>query len=269
MSDRCYAADDLQAGTVELTGAEAHHLTHVLRKRIGDRIAIFNGRGWEAAGEIVETNRRKTLVRLSDVRELPPPPGPHVTLAVAVPKQDRFRWLAEKAMELGVRRLIPLKTERGVVEPGGGKLDKVRRAVIEAAKQCGASWLMDVAELTPLADVVGQAFQPDRSRIRENSGVSEFSRQNSRETCDPPGQAGKPDLRLVAHPGGRSLAEALGNVSPADSLCFVVGPEGGFTDDELASATAAGAIPVGLGAHILRIETAAIALAAWARLQSR
>jgi 16S rRNA (uracil1498-N3)-methyltransferase len=238
VSDRFYADDDLQAGSVELTGPEAHHLTHVLRKRIGDAVAIFNGRGREATGEIVATNRRVTVVRLTGVRELPPPPGPHVTLAVAVPKQDRFRWLAEKAMELGVRRLIPLRTERGIVEPGGGKLDKIRRAVVEAGKQCGASWLMDVAEVTTFREFIGQA--------------------------------GKPDPRVViAHPGGGSLAAAVGTVTPSDSVCFVVGPEGGFTDDEFESATAAGAIPVSLGSHKLRIETAAIALAAWARLQSQ
>ncbi|MCH8229456.1 MAG: RsmE family RNA methyltransferase, partial [Chloroflexi bacterium] len=114
------------------------------RKQIGERIIVFNGRGWEAAGEIIATNRREAIIRLSDRRELPASPGPQITLAVAVPKRDRFRWLAEKAMELGVHRLIPLKTERSVVEPGVGKLDKVRHAVIEAAKQCCEALKMSI-----------------------------------------------------------------------------------------------------------------------------
>ena len=236
MPDRFYAAADFETDSVELTGPESHHLTHVLRKRIGDTITVFNGRGWEATGEIIETNRSATVVRLSDKRELPTPAGPQITLAVAVPKRDRFRWLAEKAMELGVHRLIPLKTERSVVEPGGGKLDKVRHTVIEAAKQCGAARLMEIADVIPWADFVSQAFQPDE-RI------------------------------YIAHPGGEPLAEACREITPADSVCFLIGPEGGFTEDEVAQATTAGAIPVNLGPNILRIETAAIAVTAFVRLQ--
>jgi 16S rRNA (uracil1498-N3)-methyltransferase len=247
VSDRFYLDDDLQQESAQLTGPEAHHLTHVLRKRVGDAVTVFDGRGWEATGEVVAANRRAVILRLSDVRELPPPQGPHVTLAVAVPKQDRFRWLAEKAMELGVRRLIPLQTERSVVEPGGGKLDKIRRAVVEAAKQCGASHLTAVDELTLWSDFAGRAFQLDQKQD-DGPGTPSFGRV------------------FIAHPGGHTLREAVGGITPADSLCFVIGPEGGFTDDEVAQATNAGAIPVGLGPHILRIETAAIAVAAWVRL---
>jgi 16S rRNA (uracil1498-N3)-methyltransferase len=247
MSDRFYLDDDLQQESAQLTGPEAHHLTHVLRKRVGDAVTVFDGRGRKATGEIVEANRRTVTLRLTDVRDLPPPAGPHVTLAVAVPKQDRFRWLAEKAMELGVRRLIPLQTERSVVEPGGGKLDKIRRAVIEAAKQCGAAHLMEVDELTSWSDFADRAFPPD---AKQDDGL------------------GRPSYGrvFIAHPGGRPLSEAVGGIAPADSLCFLIGPEGGFTDDEVAQATTAGATPVSLGPHILRIETAAIAVAAWVRL---
>ena len=255
MSDRFYANSDFDANTVELTGPESHHLTHVLRKRVGEIVTVFNGRGLEATGEIVETGRRAAIVQIADVHTLPPDTGVDVTLAVAVPKGERFRWLVEKSAELGVRRLIPLRTERSTVDPGEAKLAKMRQTAIETAKQCGAARLMEIADVIAWADFAGQAFQPDADR---NDRI--VAKQKD-------GQAGELDVRCyIAHPGGEPQATACRQIRPADSIWFLIGPEGGFTRDEVAQATATGAIAVDLGRNILRTETAAIALAAWARL---
>lgn len=235
MSERFFVDHDFREPTVTLTGAESHHLTHVLRKRIGDAVTLFNGRGLEAQGAIHEIARKQTVVRITGVRELPGDGGRDVTLAVAVPKGERFRWLVEKAAELGVRRLIPLQTTRSVVAPGEGKLGKARQAAIEAAKQCGAARLMEIDDLTDWQTLLDN--HPDM-------GAAIF----------------------VAHPGGTPLADALAAIDPQMPLLLGVGPEGGFTDEEVAAARFRGAISVDLGPRILRVETAALSLAACARL---
>ena len=238
MSDRFFADDDFRAPVVDLTGPEAHHLTHVLRKRTGDEVRLFNGRGFEAVGVIDEAGRKRTTVRITAVHELPDDEGRDVRLAVAVPKGERFRWLVEKAAELGVRRLIPLQTERSVVTPSDGKLNKARQAVIEAAKQSGAARLMQIDDVCDWDMLLATT---------ENDDTATF----------------------IAHPGGIPVAEALAAVPEDRPVQFAIGPEGGFTDAEVTAADAAGIVAVDLGPQILRIETSAIALAALARLAPR
>lgn len=238
MSDRFYADSDFATTSLEIAGAEGRHLARVMRKQVGDRVALFNGRGLEADAEIVALNRNSATVQIVSARELPADPGPDVTLAVAPPKGDRFRWLVEKAAELGAARLIPLKTARSVVEPGTGKLEKARQAAVEAAKQCGAARLL---------------------QIDEPVDWTEFLQ--------------RPDPPFVAHPGGVPLAAAWRNANQNSAeagagVCFAVGPEGGFTPDEIEQAQSVRATLVGLGGSILRIETAAVAVAAFVRLQT-
>ena len=153
-----------------------------------------------------------------------PPPRVTLTLATSVPKGDRFDWLVEKSTEVGVSRLIPIQTRRCVVEPRPNKLDRIRRAVIEASKQCGRARLMTLEELTPWPRVID------------------------------PSTTG---LRLIAHPSGRTLHD-WPTIAEGDEVMLAVGPEGGFTDEEVELATAAGWHPVSLGRTILRIETAGI-----------
>jgi 16S rRNA (uracil1498-N3)-methyltransferase len=159
----------------------------------------------------------------------------HVTLCAALPRGDRQRWLVEKAVELGVTRFVPLPTRRGVVEPDDGVCERLRRTVVEASKQCGRNRLMEIASpgtMPPAAE----SFPADT-------------------------------LKLLAHPGGGvTLAQLMEELrgSPSRPIAFCVGPEGGFTDDEAAAAIAVGWRAVDLGPRILRIETAATMLAAWA-----
>jgi 16S rRNA (uracil1498-N3)-methyltransferase len=150
-------------------------------------------------------------------------------LGVALPKGDRQRWLIEKAVELGVTRLIPLQTARGVAQPTDQALKRCRRTVIEASKQCGRNRLMDIAAAQPVTAFLAHAPQ----------GL----------------------LRLVAHPGpgARPLSHVLAEV-PLAPLVAAVGPEGGFTSAEIAAARDWQL--VSLGPRILRVETAAVALAA-------
>ncbi|MCX7418789.1 MAG: RsmE family RNA methyltransferase [Planctomycetia bacterium] len=229
-----------QPDSMELDGAEAHHLLHVLRAKVGDRLGLFNGEGAEALAEIVNIRKRSAELRLLEAWSIPAE-SRTLTIAAAMPKGDRARWLIEKSTELGVDRMIPLRTQRSVVEPGESKMDKLEQAVIAACKQCGRSHLMTMSPLTPFASLL-KGLTPDRAQI-DQPDASSF----------------RP---MIAHPDAPTLISEVFSKSGEQSALMLIGPEGGFTDDEFSAAVAAGATPVNLGPHILRIETAAIAVAA-------
>ena len=179
----------------------------------------------------VRTSICELLERREIDRELPFP----LVVGVALPKGDRQKWLVEKLTELGVTTLVPLVTERGVAQPTAAALERLRRSVIEAAKQCGRNRLMKISE--PQAWIDWSSTFPIAGELRQPE-----------------------ELHLVAHPGGKPLQQFIGVRPRAAQLA--IGPEGGFTDAEVDTATRAGWQTVELGPRILRVETAAIALAA-------
>lgn len=213
------------ADQVRLTGAEARHLAQVVRGRIGDQVVLFDGTGREIQARITAVARGEIVLNvLSSAqvdRELPW----EISLAVALPKGDRQRWLVEKATELGVTRLIPLKTDRGVAQPTDSALARLARYVVEASKQCGRNRLMAIEPPQSLAE------------LRPH------------------------DRGCLADPSGRPFGD-LPLPKPAERTFVVVGPEGGFTDAEVATARDAGFEIVSLGPRILRVETAALTMAA-------
>lgn len=228
MLRRFFITGPLQPGLLRLEGGEAHHLVHVLRMGVGQPVTFFDGTGFEADAELVGVADGTAELTIRDIRPANAEPAIAVVLAAAVPKGDRFGWLIEKATELGVQRFVPLITERSIVLPGDGKLDKMRRTIVEASKQCGRSRLMELA-----APLEWRAFVE-----RELSGSSGW----------------------VAHPAGAAF-ECSAPLAQG-SVVAAVGPEGGFTDAELELATEAGVRLVSLGPRVLRIETAALTLAA-------
>jgi 16S rRNA (uracil1498-N3)-methyltransferase len=227
MADRFYVNQPLGVGQVRLEGADAHHLAAVCRYRAGDQVYLFNGDGSQYLARVENVQRHSidldVLSHDSPAREL----SRALEVAAPVPKGDRAQFLVEKLTELGVTAFVPLRTERSVVHPGQGKLDKLERYVIEASKQCGRNVLLRVEQ---------PANWPDYCR-RSRSDIA----------------------RVVAHPGGSKISPG----STGDTA-VAVGPEGGFTDEEIDLAKLAGWHVADLGPRTLRIETAAILLAAWA-----
>ena len=146
MSDRFFVETPITGTRAELADAEARHLTGVLRAGVGDAVTLFDGSGAEFASRILRVGKSvvelEVLERQEISRELPL----DMTLAVALPKGDRQKWLVEKLVELGVTRLVPLITERGVAQPVDSALARLKRGVIEASKQCGRNKLMEIAE---------------------------------------------------------------------------------------------------------------------------
>jgi 16S rRNA (uracil1498-N3)-methyltransferase len=229
MTARYYAPHLSDADSCELDGSEFHHLTRVMRAGLGDQVVLFDGRGNAAECQI--SSLTKTCASLQILkRHTEPQDVRPVVLATAVPKTDRFRWLVEKATELGVSRLIPLQTRRSVTEPGSNKLDKMRATVIEACKQSGRNRLMTIDAVTDWKSFL--KCVPDIGTL------------------------------VLADPGGAIIANVW-EMRPRDRpVVLLVGPEGGFTEAEVEHAVEAGGRRISLGPHILRTETAAIALAA-------
>jgi 16S rRNA (uracil1498-N3)-methyltransferase len=228
MSERFFA-ENLAAGSrAELRDDEARHLGAVMRARVGDEVTLFDGSGAEFVSRIVELKKNRVVLDVGERREVSRELPFELTLAVALPRGDRQKWLVEKATELGVSCLVPLVAERGVAVANDATLDRLRRQVIEASKQCGRNRLLEIAP--PVAATA--YFQA----------------------------AATAATRLLADPQGESLPGG-----PADAnVIGAVGPEGGFSDSEVNAARDAGWRLVTLGPRILRVETAAIALAAWA-----
>jgi 16S rRNA (uracil1498-N3)-methyltransferase len=233
MSERFFVAEPITGQQATLTGDEARHLSTVMRLAVGNEVTLFDGSGPEFTARISAIGKHRVQLDITERRDISRELPCDLSLAVALPKGDRQKWLVEKTTELGVTRLIPLITERGIAQPVESALDRLRRGVIEASKQCGRNRLMEIAEPERATDLFGN-----------------------------PALVG---WRLLAHPVGRPVSELrleqIGGHSPPYPLLAAIGPEGGFTESEIAAALSAGWQPISLGSRILRVETAAIALA--------
>lgn len=233
MSERFYVDRTIDFPHVVLRGDEARHLSLVLRAKGGELVTLFDGSGAEFAARVTQVKKNEVELEIVERRELSRELSFELTLAVALPKGERQKWLVEKLTELGVTRLVPLITERGVAQPVEAALDRLRRGVIEASKQCVRNRLMEVAEAVTVEQLL-------------TSG-------------DTRGE------RLFADPSGQPLSGASND--KLIGFTAAVGPEGGFSPGEVAAARDAKWLVVSLGQRILRVETAAIALAAAAAIR--
>ena len=211
---------------VAVVGDEAAHLAGPLRRRPGEAVVLFDGAGTTAAGPIVEVGQRRARVAVTAVEVTPPSVGDGVTVALALLHTQAMDWAVEKAVEVGARRFVPVVAERSQLgrRQVEGRTGRWRRTVVQASKQCRRPWLMEVAEPVELTELV--------------------ARWNG---------AG-----LVASAAGRR-AETVPAAVPGRLL---VGPEGGFSPAEEALLTTCSFLPLWLGPHILRAETAAVVGAA-------
>jgi 16S rRNA (uracil1498-N3)-methyltransferase len=223
--DRFYCPDTPVGGRVVLVGDEARHLIRVRRVDLGECVEIFDGRGSSTQAEVAAMGRDRVELTVLGPSESRPASKCSLTLATAVPKGERFDWLVEKATELGVARLVPLVTDRSVVDPRSAKLDRLRRVIVEAAKQSRRDRLMELDPPTPWDSLIG---------------------------------SGRSAVRLIAHPGASGIA-STGLRPDGGAVILAIGPEGGFTSAEVDRAIDAGWRAVGLGPTVLRIETAALA----------
>jgi 16S rRNA (uracil1498-N3)-methyltransferase len=220
--------DNIRAGTAELLGDEALHLTRVLRVAPGQRFEISdNQSAWLA--EIAEARGPRVVFRILQPLESPAAPV-RLTLVAALIKFDRFEWIVEKATELGIERLLPMetaRTEKGLVEASRKRTERWRRVARESSQQARR---VTVPEILPAASFERCLAEPaDHRYFLEEAGA-------------PPLLGAVPEHRCAA-----------------DRVVVMLGPEGGWTSDERPLAAAAGWLAVSLGPLVLRAETAAAA----------
>jgi 16S rRNA (uracil1498-N3)-methyltransferase len=219
----------LTAGQATFEGDEAAHVA-ARRLRVGDVVTVFDGRGNEADGRVSGISRGRVTLTLGEARARPFDVDAELTLAVCVPKGHRPDALIEKCTELGVAAIWPMVTRHAAVRPGADRADRWRRIAVEAAKQSQRAWVPMIEPPAVIEQVVERR--------------SEF------------------DAAFVLEPqAARHLLTVLDEHRKVRRVLALIGPEGGFSDAEREMAAARHFVPAGLGPTVLRVETAAIAVA--------
>lgn len=227
---RFYCPLPLAVGaTVALPEAIAHHV-HVLRLSAGDPLTLFNGEGGEYAAVLTAVGKRQAQAELKafSPREAELPYS--LTLAQALPEGSKMDWIVEKAVELGAAAVQPLAARRCVVrlsaERADKKLEHWQAVAAAAAEQCGRNRLPHLTAPLDFGAWIGQS-------------------------CLHP--------RILFSPRAQESLSAWARHHPPHAVTLMIGPEGGFSQEEEELAIAAGALPLSLGARVLRTETAGLA----------
>ncbi|MFP5261188.1 MAG: 16S rRNA (uracil(1498)-N(3))-methyltransferase [Blastocatellia bacterium] len=239
---RFYASpDDIGGSTVRLSRDETHHLTRVLRIDFGEEVFVFDGRGREYRCIFFALEDGRARLEISDALLDKVEPAVHVTLAQALAKGEKFDFIVQKATELGASAIVPLVTAHTDVklsdERSGKRLDRWRRVSLEAMKQCGGRSLVEIAPPVAMKDFL------DALRARDAAA---------------PGSNSARPLLVFSEKGGAPITAALSRAVDSSGVVALVGPEGGWGDEELALLDERGARAVTLGPRVLRAETAAV-----------
>lgn len=215
-------------GSAVIDGEDGRHIARSLRMHTGDALTLSDGAGTDYTGEIESITDDTVMVRLTDKFKNRSEPTLHVTLYPGMPKADKLELITQKAVELGVTKIVPVLTSRSVSRPDAKsvskKQERLQRIALEAAKQSGRGIIPEIGKMTDLESALKTA----------------------------------PGKKILFYEGG---GEALGTlVSPDEAEVSVfIGPEGGFDAAEVQLAKQYDAAPATLGPRILRTETAPLA----------
>lgn len=222
---------DIDEPQISIRGAEDRkHILKVLRMRVGEEIEVSDSQKYEYIARISSIDPDEIIAIIVEKHRFRREPKLQATIYQAIPKQGKMDVIIQKCVELGMTRLIPVQTERSIATGeslSGSKLDRWRKVAQEAAKQCKRGFIPTIGERVSFLEMLPQ-----------------FS-----------------DYDLVLFPyeqeTGRTLKTTLRNVKEVPlRVAILIGPEGGFTDEEATAVEAAGGLPVTLGKTILRTETA-------------
>ncbi len=223
-------SENINDHTITLEGENAKHIGSVLRAKIGDIITVCDGDGRDYECEITEITKKAVTAKITDIFTNDNEPNIKLTLYQSLPKADKMELVIQKCIEIGVDRIVPVKTEHTVVKLDGKEDKKIQRwnKIAEAAaKQCGRGKIPVVDRVMTFKDAISEAVSLDGAII-----PYEKEKENSLKTFAK-GFKGK-------------------------SIGIFIGPEGGFSNEEIDFALSKGVKPVTLGKRILRTETAGL-----------
>lgn len=226
---RRFFVEEVRNGHADISGDDARHLTRVLRVEVGQRYEISDNRNVFLAE--IETARKEHVVFKTLEKLAPQPEQASITLCAALIKFDHFEWMIEKATELGITRIVPviaIRSEHGLERAAHKRVERWRRIAMEASQQSRRAHLPEIDLPMKLEDAL-MLDATHRYALDEESGAP---------------------LLASAFPSERTAA---------DHIAMLIGPEGGWTDEERATFAESRWPPVSLGPLILRAETAAIA----------
>jgi 16S rRNA (uracil1498-N3)-methyltransferase len=229
------STSDIEGDRVRLSREQAHQVHQVLRLKPGDTVVVLDGQGMEYEVRLTAVGKSETVGQITASCKATGEPAAELTLFQSLLVREKFEWVLQKGTEIGVAEFVPVLTSRGLVrtkEIYEGKLDRWSRIVTEAAEQSHRGRVPKIEPVIPFADVFSRFVGFDRFLIAA------------------------PSQATTLH----DVLQGIGRPDP--SIALMIGPEGGFTDEEVALAHDKGAIPVGLGPRILRTETAAIVASA-------
>ena len=220
--------DELKIG-----GDDAHHLAYSLRAKRGDKIIAVDTAGNCAEIELIDFDKETiTARRVGDVRRISA--EKKIILADCLPKQNRFENIIEKATELGVEKIIPLISERTIMRPRDGKLERWQRIAKESSEQCARDTIPEIEIVRELDD-----WLKEISPLNDDT-LFLFCWESERDT---------------------TVREVL-SVNKDKNIIVLIGPEGGFSEREVEKIKSAGGVSVTLGKRVLKTDTAAISVLA-------
>ncbi|MDO8643664.1 MAG: 16S rRNA (uracil(1498)-N(3))-methyltransferase [bacterium] len=232
-------SEDIQEKKATLKGAAAKHLKQVLRATVGEEIILFDGEGNQYIGKI-DSLGKEISVTILQKRKVPENPV-KITLAQAWLKKDKMEWVIQKATELGVEQILPFSSSRTIPKwSGGEKQERWDKIALAAAEQCGRATLPTILPAASFEKTISSFETCDVKLILWEKETEKHLKDIFREPFV-----------------GAGLRQRESEIK---NLLFVIGPEGGFSEEEVTAAQKNGFIPVSLGQRILRAETAALSV---------
>lgn len=228
---RYYIENELKENiVVKLDGDEFLHLSKVMRSRVGDSVTLFNGDGFDYESVVLNISKNYAEIEVKEKVVNNMIATSNVTLFQALVKGDKLSTIVQKNTELGTKEIVLFESTYSDVKVGAKNLDKQKRVVISACKQCGASTLTKIEKELKFKEMLSELKKYDKVIF-----AYECEQSNN-------------------------ISNVMDNLSVKDKIAVIIGAEGGFSEDEAKQIIEAGAISTKLGNRILRAETAGIVL---------
>jgi len=230
--DRFFVGQEsLRGKEVVLEEQQAYQICNVLRKTVGEHIIVLDNLGAEYEIELKTIEKKKVTGQIKEKRKAAGEPAVEITLYQSLLSREKFEWVLQKCTEIGVKQFVPMETFRSIVRQKSINANKIKRwkqIIQEAAEQSGRGRIPELAQTATFEEAITK--------------IDDFNYK----------------FMMHTHVKGESLRQYLKDNKKNERIALFVGPEGGFTENEVQSAIDNNIVPINLGRRILRTETAAM-----------